>query len=86
MDDSNNFKIYHSVSTRIADLYFTSKSTTVDVTRGLHCTTNFGNNELAIRPPPPKKKNRTRRGFGPRANYADRATAACWRSSANFCG
>jgi hypothetical protein len=25
-------------------------------------------------------------GFGPRANYADRATAACWQSSANFCG
>jgi hypothetical protein len=25
-------------------------------------------------------------GFGLRANYADRATAACWRSSANFCG
>jgi hypothetical protein len=24
--------------------------------------------------------------FGPRANYADRATAASWRSSANFCG
>jgi hypothetical protein len=26
------------------------------------------------------------RGFGPLANYAYRATAACWRSSANFCG
>jgi hypothetical protein len=26
------------------------------------------------------------RGFGPRANYTDRATAACWRNSANFCG
>jgi hypothetical protein len=26
------------------------------------------------------------RDFGPLANYADRATAACWRSSANFCG
>jgi hypothetical protein len=26
------------------------------------------------------------RGFRPRANYADRATATCWRSSANFCG
>jgi hypothetical protein len=26
------------------------------------------------------------RGFGLVANYADRATAACWRSSANFCG
>jgi hypothetical protein len=26
------------------------------------------------------------RGFGPLANYADRATAACWRSSVNFCG
>jgi hypothetical protein len=26
------------------------------------------------------------RGFGPLANYADRATAACCRSSANFCG
>jgi hypothetical protein len=24
--------------------------------------------------------------FGPRANYADRATAASWRSSAKFCG
>jgi hypothetical protein len=27
-----------------------------------------------------------RRDFGPLANYADRVTAACWRSSANFCG
>jgi hypothetical protein len=26
------------------------------------------------------------RGFGPLANHADRATAASWRSSANFCG
>jgi hypothetical protein len=26
------------------------------------------------------------RGFGPRANYGDRATVACWRSSANCCG
>jgi hypothetical protein len=26
------------------------------------------------------------RGFGPRANNTDRATAACWRISANFCG
>jgi hypothetical protein len=26
------------------------------------------------------------RGFGPLANYADRATAACWRNSANFYG
>jgi hypothetical protein len=25
------------------------------------------------------------RGFGPLANYVDRATAACWRSEANFC-
>jgi hypothetical protein len=25
-------------------------------------------------------------GFGPLANYADRATAAYWRSRANFCG
>jgi hypothetical protein len=34
------------------------------------------------------KKNikKTLRGFGPLANYADRATAASWRSSANFCG
>jgi hypothetical protein len=24
------------------------------------------------------------RSFGPLANYTDRATAACWRSSANF--
>jgi hypothetical protein len=29
---------------------------------------------------------KTLRGFGPLANYADRATAACWRSSGNFCG
>jgi hypothetical protein len=28
-----------------------------------------------------KKKNR---GFGPLSNHADRATSACWRSSANF--
>jgi hypothetical protein len=26
------------------------------------------------------------RGFAPLANYADRATAAFWRSSGNFCG
>jgi hypothetical protein len=26
------------------------------------------------------------RGFGPLAKYADRAIAACWQSSANFCG
>jgi hypothetical protein len=26
------------------------------------------------------------RGFGPLENYADRATAASWRSSTNFCG
>jgi hypothetical protein len=26
------------------------------------------------------------RDFSPLANYANRATAACWRSSANFCG
>jgi hypothetical protein len=26
------------------------------------------------------------RGFGSLANYADRATAASWRSSTNFCG
>jgi hypothetical protein len=25
------------------------------------------------------------RGFDPLANYADRATAASWRSSTNFC-
>jgi hypothetical protein len=25
-------------------------------------------------------------GFGPRANYADRVTAAFWRNSDNFCG
>jgi hypothetical protein len=29
-------------------------------------------------------KKKKLRGFGPLANYADRATAACWRSSANF--
>jgi hypothetical protein len=34
-----------------------------------------------------KLKLRTKlRGFGPRANYTDRATAACWQSTANFCG
>jgi hypothetical protein len=31
-----------------------------------------------------KKKNL--RGFGPLANYADRATAASWPSSTNCCG
>jgi hypothetical protein len=30
--------------------------------------------------------NHKPRGFGPQANYADRAAAACWRSSAKFCG
>jgi hypothetical protein len=33
----------------------------------------------------PKLKTKLR-GFGPLANYADRATAASWRSSTNFCG
>jgi hypothetical protein len=33
-----------------------------------------------------QRKKKRLRGFGPVANYADRATAACWRSSANFCG
>jgi hypothetical protein len=31
-------------------------------------------------------KNLKLRGFGPLANYANRATAASWRSSTNFCG
>jgi hypothetical protein len=31
-------------------------------------------------------KKKTLRGFGPLANYADRATAASLRSSTNFCG
>jgi hypothetical protein len=34
----------------------------------------------------PHDKKKTLRGFGPLANYADRATAASWRSSTNFCG
>jgi hypothetical protein len=33
-----------------------------------------------------KTKKTKLRGFGPRASYKDRATAACCRSSANFCG
>jgi hypothetical protein len=32
------------------------------------------------------KKNFKLRGFGPLANYADRATADSWRGSTNFCG
>jgi hypothetical protein len=32
------------------------------------------------------KTKKKLRGFGPLSNYADRATAASWRSSANFCG
>jgi hypothetical protein len=28
--------------------------------------------------PPNKNKQNKLRGFGPLANYADRATAACW--------
>jgi hypothetical protein len=31
-------------------------------------------------------KKKPLRGFGPLANYADRATAASWRSSTNCCG
>jgi hypothetical protein len=31
-------------------------------------------------------KKKTLRGFGPLANYADRATATSWRSSTNCCG
>jgi hypothetical protein len=33
-----------------------------------------------------QKSKKNLRGFGPLANYADRATAASWRSSTNFCG
>jgi hypothetical protein len=33
-----------------------------------------------------QKKKKKKTGFGPLANYADRATGASWRSSANFCG
>jgi hypothetical protein len=33
-----------------------------------------------------KYKKKNLRGFGPLANYAERETAACWRSSANLCG
>jgi hypothetical protein len=33
-----------------------------------------------------QKKKKKLRGFGPLANHADRATAASWRSSTNFCG
>jgi hypothetical protein len=43
----------------------------------------IGNHYFA---PDVKVDKKTRRGFGPLANYADRATAACWRTSANFCG
>jgi hypothetical protein len=32
------------------------------------------------------KKKTKLRGFGPRTNYADRVTAAYWRSSGSFCG
>jgi hypothetical protein len=32
-----------------------------------------------------KTKKTTLRDFGPRTNYTDRAIAACWRSSVNFC-
>jgi hypothetical protein len=35
---------------------------------------------------PAKMTKKELRGFGPLANYADRATAASWRSSTNFCG
>jgi hypothetical protein len=31
-------------------------------------------------------KKKKLRGFGPLANYADRATAGSWRISTNFCG
>jgi hypothetical protein len=31
-------------------------------------------------------KKKKLRGFGPLADHADRATAASWRSSTNFCG
>jgi hypothetical protein len=31
-------------------------------------------------------KKKKLRGFGPLTNHADRATAASWRSSTNFCG
>jgi hypothetical protein len=35
---------------------------------------------------PTKRTKKKLRGFGPLANYADRATAASWRSSTNLCG
>jgi hypothetical protein len=49
--------------------------------RGLRGNTNVGTKRRASLP----LLNQTKpRGFGPQANYADRATAACWRTSANF--
>jgi hypothetical protein len=51
--------------------------------------TDFLHKKLTIQSDKPLKnisirKKTKLRGFGLRANYADRATAACWRSSANF--
>jgi hypothetical protein len=34
----------------------------------------------------PYKEKKNIHGFGPLANYADRAIADSWRSSTNFCG
>jgi hypothetical protein len=49
--------------------------------------TKFRNNIYSKKCQNTRTQTKTKlRGFGPRENYADRATAACWRSSANFCG
>jgi hypothetical protein len=37
-------------------------------------------------PSKPKVKKENLRALSPRANYTDRATAACREASANFCG
>jgi hypothetical protein len=48
-------------------------------------TNNHRGAALAALSPGYTRKKKLR-GFGPLAKYADRATAASWRSSTNFCG
>jgi hypothetical protein len=50
------------------------------------CIQNFGERRLQFGERDGDRTKKNLRGFGSLANYVHRATAACWRSSANFCG
>jgi hypothetical protein len=60
--------------------------TGIDLANNLIWTYHWNNTNIFYDIIKKKKTKKNLCGSGPLANYADRATAACWRSSANFCG